>query len=126
MLNDISHTRLNDCENTIKMITNQLDNVVSQLREIANKLHENEKTIVRISTLQEGTTDKLENLEHKLKYIDIAVNNNQEEIAKIKTIQDTRKNLYKDWRMWLASAFGLLGIFISVYDWFFDHFVMKP
>ena len=116
---NILDTRVSHCENNDKLFVNQLDNFAHQIKEVANKIHETEKIMVKVCVLQESNSKDIDKLTHHLKNTDLAVGMLQDQQARSESQQEAKMNLFKTWQLWLTLIMCVLGIFgaaMSIYD----------
>ena len=118
---DVLETRINNCENNLKISAHQLNDVAEQLKSVADKIHENEKILTKIAVLQDRTTEDVKNLEHNLKNTDIAQEMLDSRYTKLEVQQQTRRDFFKNWHVMVALGIGIFGAFMSIYDRFADH-----
>jgi hypothetical protein len=122
MSNDVLETRLFHCEEGIKGVTDQL-------KEVTHQIQENEKTLYRVTVLQEMTEKQVSALEHKMKNNDVAMKMIDDEQQKIKTkfIEATaekqaKKKFFKDSNNILVFLLTCITIIGVIYDRMAEYF----
>lgn len=121
MITDVLETRINHCESNVKVFASQLDDVAQQVKNVANKINETEKVLVKVTVMQEYNGEAIKKLEHHLKNTDAAVEMIEQRQSKIETQQVAKSDLFKSWQVWLALGIGVFGAFMSIYDRIAEH-----
>jgi len=119
---DVLETRLHHCEENVKGITDQC-------KDIAHQIQENERTLYRVTVLQEMTEKKVTTLEHKMKNNDAVLKMMDSEHEKIRTkIRDaeiektTKKKFYKNSSAIILFVFTVVNLLAVAYDRLSEHF----